>query len=296
MVDPQELARVIELRGHAVRIHRNEVKIETCVLCGNPRWNLEVSASKGVFHCWACGKGGTAESLLERIGAQAPPGLEVRYDPGDDSPAPRPGGERWPEGTVPVGRQPSAVATLRQRGVSEADASWLGVGVALEGAFAPRLVFPLEEYWSGLPVGYVTRSYGPATDGPKYMSSVNVVSSLPGWMSPDGGWRVHVVVEGVFDALSVRRAGFGAAMLLGLGHFDDAQHWACRAEPDEPVVVMLDAEAASMGRRLYWTLRAARSNVHVAELPPGRDPGEMESQEVRRCVLDALTHNKRKLA
>lgn len=275
---PDELAQEIQLHGHATRVRGHEVLFKTCLFCTNTRWNLEVSAPKGVYHCWACGASGTATALLRAIGSRVD--IDVQWTAPDD--ATRTPGQQWPTGTVPVTSQPSAQHFLMTRGVNGAEASWLNVGVSLTGSWAPRLIFPLEEYWHGAPMGHVSRSY--TGDGPKYTTDVVPDQSLPGWR---GVSAVHVLVEGVFDALAVRRAGYGAAMLLGKGYTEATIAWACQARPQDEIVVMLDADAHERARSLYWRIRNVHSAVGLATLPTGMDPGAMSTQEINERLRAA---------
>lgn len=283
----EDLDRLFRIHGYETRTRGEEVLIGTCLFCANPRYNLEVSASKGVYHCWACNAGGAAASLLRRIGAEAPDDLEVRVGEGYDDPGSA-YVERWPPMTVSALDQRSAISYLESRGVSEAEARWLDVGVQLSGQWTPRIVFPLTEYWSGRDVGYVSRAYAGA-GGPRYLTEFSCPESLPGWRRASGGYdgigdRVHVVVEGIFDALAVRRAGFGVAILLGVGRHDAALRWACRVPEDEEIAIMLDGTAADEAEALRWKLSEVRGRVRTVPLLAEEDPGSKTAEEIGRLV------------
>lgn len=288
-MNANDLADLVRVRGHQVRVRRNEVVFRFCLFCGNERWNLEASATKGVYHCWAGSCSGTVADLLSGMGVSPPAGLEVRVE-GEWS------GDGWGRGdvahvhipgTVSLDTQPSAMRYLEMRGVDEATARWLGVMVQTEGDHTPRLVVPVREFWVGYDVGYVTRGYGPA-GGPKYMNYVQCHDSLPGWRDVNVG--TTVVVEGVFDALAVRRAGYSVAMLLGLGRRDDALRWASLIPQGSPIVLLLDPEARSTAQALANEMKTVhRGLVAVVELPEGTDPGGTAPEDLRRYVTEVTT-------
>lgn len=282
-MSPEELVREFSLRGHPARVRGSEAQLATCLFCGNPNHNLEASATKGVYHCWACGEGGTVADLLTLVGATPPPDLEVALDRDDASPRPEYPGQ-WPSGTVPVAEVGSALAYVRSRGVTEAEARWLGIGVTPE----PRVVFPMREYWDGSPVGHVTRDY--VGDGPRYMSFVRALDSLPGWRGAEGS--AHVLVEGVFDALAVKRAGHGAACLLGTGRADEALRWATRAPSRDHVVVCLDPEAVERAAYLYHAIKAARRRTCLLRLTAGTDPGATDPARLAELIREAMEGRK----
>lgn len=274
----QDLADVIRVRGHQVRVKGTEVVFRTCLYCGNQRWNLEASGDKGVYHCWAGGCSGTVAGLLADIGASVPAGLEVRVDqarPGTRAP-------KAVHGTVPLDTQPSALAYLAQRGVDESTAQWLGIQVQTQGDYTPRVVIPLQEFWFRYPIGYISRGYGPA-GGPKYLVEAQCSDSLPGW-----GWTYQsdtvVLVEGVFDALAVRKAGYPVAMLLGTGRVKQAVRWASLAPPEARVLVMLDYDALNQALALANELRTVRWRVDVATVPEGMDPGALPPEQLKALV------------
>lgn len=45
------------------RRRRDEIEFKECPYCGNTRWNFTVNPSKGVWHCWACDRGGSLKDL-----------------------------------------------------------------------------------------------------------------------------------------------------------------------------------------------------------------------------------------
>lgn len=280
------LQQLFGLHGLETRVRRDEVILHVCPYCGNDRWNLEASSAKGVYNCWACPASGSVASLLADLGIAAPEDLEVRLDESSSRYAETVQTVRWPAGTRPAASIASAAAYLRRRGLSEAEIGWFDVGVRARDDDV-RVVFPLREYWSGRAVGWVARAYAPLARGPKYLAEVSCPDSLPGWRADRPTARAHVIVEGVFDALAVRRAGAGAAMLLGVAREEEAVRWAARVPEDEVVGIMLDPGAERTARGLYHAIRSFR-DAALLRLPEGTDPGDASVETLTSVIEEAL--------
>lgn len=281
-----ELAHELRTLGHAVRTRGDEVLLEHCPYCGNPRWNMEANAAKAVFNCWACRASGVLGRMLRDLGGDPDEALFRATgvgNAGEGVPAPAPD---TPAG-IPVTELGSAAAYLSRRGVRPADAARLGLTLCTApGRYRTRIIVPLREYWDGAPVGFVARSY--TGDTPKYLADYTCPASLPGWRL---NGPVHVVTEGALDAVAVWRAGTGAACLLGLGHRNQAIAWAARAPAGDWVVVMLDGEAVKEAAALRHALEPVHERTVVAALEPGTDPGGMRPAQIRRAIAHAVeTH------
>ena len=282
---PEDLQQQFVVMGVACRTHRDEVVIETCRLCDNARWNLELNPVRGLYHCWACGAGGMLETLLR----------DWFNDPHLHIPVER-GGARTASYTpmvpgtfdsLPITKVPSAVAFLQRRGVDVRTATNYGLVVCTTAThkLMGRLVLPVRDYWTGEVLGYVGRTF---THGhPKYLSALasRQVAS---------GYRVRkattpcVVVEGIFDGIAVHRAGFHVAILLGTTA-PWLLEWAARLAPDTPLTILLDGTAQEEAVRLRWLLQSVRTEpVLVIALPVGRDPAEFHPYALKRLVHSVL--------
>jgi len=99
-----------------------------------------------------------------------------------------------------------------------------------------------------------------------------------------------VVVEGHLDGIAVRRAGFSAAVISGIG-FGDLSDWAARLLPEQWAIVMLDGDAPEPANRLYWNIAAVRGEerVRLVTLDPAADPASLGPEAVRQLVQAAIS-------
>lgn len=276
-MDQSELRRELIVAGISCRVKGDEVQIETCIFCGSPKWKLELSADRGVFHCWVCRSGGRLDAILSKITGGAyhlPVTLQGK-------PQARPVQQVEEFRSLPIAEARAAALYLSRRGIQPDVAAWYGLrlcqqsGHRLDG----RIVIPARDFWTGEILGWVGRAY--CGGGPKYLSTMvrRVVT----------GWRVRsptvptVLVEGPFDGIAVHRAGFHAAVLGGTGA-PDLEEFASRLSSNTMVVVMLDADAVSQATRLYWQIQQVHSAVQLIYLPSNTDPADLSPQTISHLV------------
>lgn len=284
-----ELLHLLTVAGWRCRIQRgDEVAFEVCYFCGNPKWNLEVSAARGLYHCWNCRKGGRADELLHTLTGE-------KYEIVVDYQARRTGGRPTAPTmdaieftSVPAGAQLSSARYLAERGISAAVATQYGMVVCTDAKHRlyGRIAIPVREYWTEAVVGWVGRTYTGAK--PKYLSTLPQ-QMITGWRAND----VHaptVVVEGPLDGVMVHRSGYNAAVLSGVGGAGLVE-WASRVPPRVRIVVMLDGEAIQQAQRLYWGITPVRppDSVVLACLDPQQDPANLGVEGVRSTVRRALS-------
>lgn len=266
------------------------MQVKRCLFCGNTRWNLELSAAKGVYSCWACPASGTLSDFLEdRLGMS---GVDVSVDPSADvaeDTRTSSGPGLGINDLVPPWEVPSARRYLERRGISAADCRRFEIGSVKAGhPLAGRIAFRLREFFSREPVGYVARSY--IGERPKYQA-VAEERPLPivGYGEKYARGDPCVVVEGVFDGIRAAQAGYTAAALLGL-HERGVEEWASRLAPSQPpVVVALDGEAREEAEQLRWLLEPVLPQVKVLELPPERDPADLDTTGLRGAIQSLVT-------
>ena len=280
-----ELQRTLVTNGLTCRVRGREVVVETCVFCGNAKWNLELNAEKGVFKCWVCKEGGRLDRFLKTVTGER---HHIPVALGDREKA-KPVGAPQPAGflTVPVEMVYPASKYLARRGLTPDVIRDFGLAVCAEHGhrLEGRLVIPARDFWTNAIVGWVGRTFTGAH--PKYLST------LP--RSAVTGWRVAgrrtpcVVVEGHLDGIAVRRAGYSAAVLGGTGATDVAE-WAARLWAETPVLVMLDGDASETARRLYWGIVAVRGQdqTRLVELGVGQDPADLGPAGVADLVARVL--------
>jgi hypothetical protein len=277
---PEDLQHQLLLTGISCRVQRDEVVLETCRFCGNTRWNLELNAHLGVFHCWACNAGGRLDALLRQWLNNQDIYIPVTHRPTKTAPKTAIYVE-----SVPAYSVRSAASYLARRGIPAKVAEQYDLTVCIQPShhLAGRLLLPVREFWTGVTVGYVGRSY--TGQQPKYLTtfSAHVI----------GGYRVRswetpcVLVEGIFDGIAVHRAGYHAAVLHGIAAPRIAE-FAARLPPGVTTIILLDGSAREEAGRLHWRVRAVRPDAlcHLIGLPAGRDPADF-GPKVLKHLLDA---------
>lgn len=288
-MSPDELRNHLLLHGVRCKVRRTEVMIETCVYCGNTKYNLELNPGIGAFHCWTCGKGGRVDGFLKEV-----TGLTIHI-PVTGRSTGAPGKTRV--GVVldaaflgdPAVDVPHISSYLHTRHISGVDMAVYQIKAGRGGIWENRAVMPLLEYWSRQVVGYVGRTVMP-NERPKYFTE---------WYTPTKwitGHRtrseIHVVVEGPFDGIMVHRAGFNTAVLAGTAATKGVlEEWSARAPFAHDVVVLLDGEAAAEGKKLYWRIRPIHEKVYVGVLPVGVDPAQLDPRVITQFVQATIRRN-----
>lgn len=284
---PDAIRSIVAGAGYAARVQKDEVQVHVCWFCANDKWNLELSATKGVFHCWACGTAGRLDVLLhERTGVTVSIPVDVQtLARARHSIASVP--------VIPASHAFRAMAYLRTRRIGIVEVIRYGIGVCDDPKFElypgqsiyRRLVLPVRDYWTQAEAGVVARTY--RNERPPYLS--RVAGPPVGFRAPTS--KVHVVVEGWFDGLTVHRAGFNAFVLLGsLTNRDDIEHWVARVPRTDPIVVLLDGDAWDKARKIKGRIRAIRPDVQALRLPQSMDPGAL-LPDVAARLIHAATDN-----
>jgi DNA primase len=180
---------------------------------------------------------------------------------------------------------------LDYRGVHPAAAARFGVGYyAGPGFLRGRVAFPIHDS-EGRLVAYAGRSI----DGsePRYLFP-------PGFRKSQVVFNLHhagaeaasrpagcVIVEGFFDCLRLHQAGYRKVIALMGVNLSEMQETLLLASFRE-VVLMLDGDEAGRcaTRRVAARLRG-RISLHIAEVPSGRQPDQLSSEEIEQILSGA---------
>lgn len=281
-MEKNELLRLIQRAGFIAKIRGKEVLIETCAYCGNDRWNLELNADKGVFSCWACRASGSLERFLLRFTGESvhiPINMEGAREKGRER-NPLTVQDRRLKSATEI---PSAQKYLAQRGLTLRDCQTYNLSVCVEpeDPLYGRILFPVHEYWTGAQIGYVARRYIAGT-GPKYLNVLDE-REIVGFRS-GGIPKVHVLVEGVLDALNVNRARYQAAALLGIEIGDVLTEWAAMVPPDEWIYVLLDGDAQETAVRLTRRIKMVHKCAKNIQMDGPFDPADLEPVVIRKLI------------
>lgn len=260
----------------------------------------------GLWRCLGrCHDGGTPTSLVAKVlgissceaqdwirgVAEAPPRetLRVELRPTRQSPS----GFTLPAGVkiVPLRQWVSpARAYAERRGLTEEQVERWGLGYAVDGRLAGRVVLPWRDTRGSLQ-GYTARTF---VESPKKYLEPDAsegaeraaIYGEQHW--PPAGERDEVVVlEGGFDGFAVERAAgshFGAVCgsVLLPGHVARLSTW-------RRVVIASDPDAAGTG--LLEAVRAALARwveLRSAALPPGYDCNKLERRFGASALRDVL--------
>lgn len=266
----EELQQQLTLNGLLCRVQREEVQIETCLYCGNTRWNLELNASRGLYHCWACNVGGRLDALLRQELGQ-----DIYIPTHLHKPTPPP--TLTPPTTFassPAYNVGPAAKYLERRLVDQDTAKRYGLVVCTEAEhrLVGRLVIPIHNFWTGEVAGYVGRSF--TGRYPKYLSTMD--SRMIGGYRATTWQPPCVLVEGFFDGIAIHRAGYHSAVLAGIAGGPLLQQFVARLPLDTPLIIMLDASATQQASTLRASLLPLRSDkqLALAQLPKGKDPAD----------------------
>jgi DNA primase len=267
---------------------------------GEGRDAFHANTARNVFHCFACGAGGT---VLDFIAAmehcsvyEAAEKLKTMTSSfGQSRPAPN-GKELVTERrrvslplTFSLRGIDCAHPYLAERGISNETALTFGVGFYTgPGLMHRRLVIPIHNAAGDL-IAYCGRSVDqtqPRYRVPPGFAKSEVLFNL--YRATSTEEASVVIVEGFFDCMKVHQAGIPAVVgLMGAVLYEPQ----CRVLLGrfQQVILMLDGDAA--GRKAAKIIAAKlrpRCPVHVIELPVDIQPDQLSAREIRQILGPAL--------
>jgi DNA primase len=255
---------------------------------------FHVNTAKQLFHCFACGAGGTVLDLVAAL-----EGCDVREAAQKLVAAWRVPATGWRgsvaprqatvtekrEGLRPLGFRLRGVdgrhPYLGSRGVAEATAAAFGIGFyAGPGLLSRRLVIPLHDE-TGQLVGYCGRSVdatAPRYKFPAGFAKSQMVFNLH--RAANSRAETGIVVEGFFDCLKVHQAGFGSVVALMGAVLSDRQR-RLLTDRFRRLILMLDGDPT--GRRASNTIVAQLARhcwVKVIELATNTQPDQLSAEAI----------------
>ncbi len=289
-------------------LHRYQVKLRRsgpdqyrgcCPIHGGQgRDAFHANLSKNVFHCFACGAGGTVldfVAAMDRCSLREA-ALKLACAIGPIAPTTAPA---CPKRLVtkkrkcssPLGFTLRGVDTahpyLTARGIETRTAVQFGVGFyGGSGIFAGRLVIPIHNERGEL-VAYCGR----AVDGtqPRYRFP-------PGFAKSEFLFNLHraaaagqptvVVVEGFFDCLKLHQAGVPAVVALMGAELYEAQKRALLRH-FRTIILMLDGDVAGhRGTTAMTAQLQSYATVRVIHLADGLQPDQLTTDAARLMLQD----------
>lgn len=264
-------------------------------VCGDKSTHLGVNPRKRVFNCFRCGYGGHVRRLLEDLAIEWEE-YEEKVPVRTESCVPIrkneiPGFLRLSSMSHSSVIREDAYTYLFSRGISIERVDELGIGmVPDEALFSGRVVIPLVQ--SGKMASWIARLVYQDWSGLKELSP----SSGSGYAVKSevvydtacncATARRMVIVEGIFDAEAVHRAGMRSVALLG-SHASAIQIGLILTKRPERIDILLDGDSAgrlASKRVANELMRRTNLDVRVHVLPDGKDPDELETNELKRIL------------
>ena len=262
----------------------------TCPYCHNHSKKFAVNVNKNAFHCWHCGaKGRSLITLFKRLDVSPSQLRELRSLISDDQI------KNYVEEDVtttlhlPPGYKPlwipnqnihylNAIKYLKNRGLTGYDIIRYQMGYTMVGPYAGRIIVP--SFDADYKLNYfLARSFYETNlkyKNPPVSKNVIVLESQINWSLP------LVLVEGVFDAIAVRR---NAIPLLG--KFVPRKLLKAMIKNQvKDVYVALDDDAISEAREIERSLSHYGMNVKLVNLDK-KDPSELGFVDTWECINEA---------
>lgn len=261
-----------DFRGEC-RPSGEQINFQMCPVCGHTGWKLYVNPVTGAWFCFAGihNRGGHVKVglpteartsyLLELLRSQ--PEIPV-----------------WEETDLPPWEPLSKSALRYMKRKYDVDAETAKRRGMVEWTDHYRIVIPYFDSAGSL-IFWTSRRYSETVgQGPKYLTGPG---TKPLYVRHADSDRL-VLVEGVFDALSVERAGYAAAALGGKSLPKYLRPFLLtEAERYGIINVMLDTDALDKALGIRNQLLSKR-NVAVCAYPPGQDPGDMSPEQIQEII------------
>lgn len=272
------------------RLRRDEYQLRECPYCGNPKWNCEVNVEELVFHCWACGCGGTVRGLFHDFGL--PVGLLPDTSSGRrELLAAEQGPVELPTEAVEIlnSDAPLAAWALRYltrerpegRGMTVEEVARYRLRYAHAGKYARRIVWPL--YEGDELVYFVARRFVASAGRPYDYPAHRRRAIAPVYPGTDRRLTL-VLVEGVFEVPKIQRLGYSVMPLLGTA-LNPAQLRKLARRRFERYVVLLDRDAVRKAIGIADELRREGLDASYA-YSSGPDSDELPEGELRGILGD----------
>jgi DNA primase len=269
----------------------------------NPSWTIRVGGEKNGLHtCRSCGFGGDAFTLAMHVlgvgfGVAKEWVEEHAVKQGEQAVASSVSvdltlrapkrGFVMPAGFDRTSPWPAPpYQYLRMRGITHEQIERWGIGYALEGKLAGRVVIPIRDR-AGRLGGYVARTF--SGQPVRYLTPATEERADPAAVFGEEAWVNDgdvVVCEGAINALAVERLTRGCVAALGGSRVDPGA--VAKLAKFCGVVVLTDSDPS--GDKAWGELFAALGQ-HVrivrAKMPVGTDPASAESSVLREVLMDA---------
>ena len=263
-----------------------------CPFCHHYKKKLQINLETQNWHCWVCdSKGRTIQSLLRKLNVDIRDIQKIRDIYGDDAPNTKNDEfviklqlptefkslSKPPKGFNPNYKQ--ALHYLSVRGIGVNEILKYNIGYCSDGLYGGRVIIP--SYDSNGELNYfVARSYYEDNKmkykNPPVSRNVIVFENQINWNQP------LILVEGVFDAFSVKR---NVIPLLGKFFPTKLKDKIFEMGVKE-VTIMLDSDAVDDSTKHAQFLQ--NNGIRVKNIiPSDKDAGDMGFDKVNKLIKDA---------
>lgn len=248
-----------------------------CPKCHHPK--LEVNPGKKLFHCFRCGYKGNMGQLLKDLSIHPEsliskdllrPIIQTQLNDQVEYKIPK----YKPVITMEAERY------LQTRKVSDEFRGGYSEDPSLRG----RLIIPIIE--NGMPVCFIARAIDKSQ--PKELSGPNRSWFLYGIDTVKKDEPV-VLVEGIFDAEAVSRAGFNAVAIMG-SNISDTQIGKLLAKNPYPILLMFDGDRAGAEgtvKAYRKLLKRTHTPIKDVSLTDDIDPDEIPTEQLGELLRGA---------
>jgi len=298
-----ELLNACNLLGWDTRVRQEEILIKVCPFCGNPKWNFQLSATKGLYHAWCCNAGGSLRGLSKFF----PLGDIVKY-------------KKYVKEVETFGLTENDLSSLkifseftelnkltkknalivedflRKRGITLPEAleykirfgdEKIFTDETLKKRYTNRVIVPLFDI-SGNLVFFTGRSVERDTKLKYINCDVRRKRFLPVYLG-NKHQNTVLLVEGVFDSIAIHQAGYSSIPLLSMD-ISELQLFALMGVGFKNIVIALDAGEFENSYKLYRRLLKVGLNPYVL-LREGDDFDCISREEIKVMVERTLEAN-----
>lgn len=246
------------------KLRRDEIILKQCPFCGNQRYNLEVSKTKEVVHCWACGWGGKAKTflLLNKLPADFDGWVQTV-----------PETKAQKKETVGIDTfvridWKTHEKMLKSKGICEADIDRYNLLYATEGKYKKCLIIPLYE---GNRLVYTVARH---TILGRYLNPIVEKKALvPYYLGKKNRYMLYLC-EGALDAIVINKCGFSSAPLLGT-QLSEEQIDKIKSFGFNQVVVALDGDVFGKAIVMCDKLNYRGIDSYVLKFDLKDDPNDL---------------------
>jgi DNA primase len=266
-----------------------------CPFCNHHKKKLEINLENQYYHCWVCNtRGRNLHTLLKRLNSPSSKHTQLNSILGIkdyDSSSNEKISEllTLPKEYKPMYRKSNsfeykwAIKYLKDRGLTSAEILKYDIGFCSTGSYKGRVIIPSYDKFGELNY-FVGRSY--YKDSKFKYKNPKVSRNIIGFgMLVDYNFPV-VLVEGVFDAISIRQ---NAIPLLGKTLSKELEKALLTFKPN--IYICLDNDAIKDSIKLARKLIVNGLKVHIVEMPFGEDPSSLGYSKMWKLIKQAKPIN-----